>query len=100
MRGLRIVFWFEVGSSMGPWAVVLRGGVTPRVTPVHAARGGTYGLEIVRAWKGRRLRGFRNFGLLFTAIDACEAQRRFPVLLAHTLFLETHKTLYITVAVT
>ena len=46
MRGLRIVFWLEVGSSMGSRAIVLGGGVTPRVTPVHAERGGTYGLEI------------------------------------------------------
>ncbi len=36
---------------MGSMAVVLGGGVTPRVTPVHAARGGTYGLEMLSGCK-------------------------------------------------
>ncbi len=47
MRGLRIMFWLEVGSSTGSRATVLGGGVTPRVTPAHAERGGTYCLEMI-----------------------------------------------------
>ena len=42
-RGLcfRTVPEVWVGSSTGSRAMVLGGGVTPRVIPVHAARGGT-----------------------------------------------------------
>ena len=72
MRGLCIGVWSEAGSSMGSCAVVLGGGVTPRVTPVHAAWGWTYGLEVIREW-GKQ--NHWDLGLLFTAIDACEAHR-------------------------
>ena len=47
MRGLRVMSWLEVGSSMGSRAIVLGGGVTPRVTPVHAERGGTNALYTI-----------------------------------------------------
>ena len=42
---------------MGSRAVVLGGGVTPRVTPVHAERGGTYCLNIINDVKGKGCKG-------------------------------------------
>ena len=48
--------------------------------------------------KEKIIRGM--FILLFTAIDACEAHRRVPVLFDRTLFLEAYETLYVTIAIT